>query len=185
MNTRQVDTPVHIAFFSEDQLESVVDLLYDMSAHYNGSNASDRESVKHNLVHNILGKDSGVRLIVASDAGRAIGLACISLLYPAPKERGQLFMKEIYVVSGRRDGGVGRAIMRFVAQYAIEKSCTRFDWTVDDTNPKAIEFYRALGATHVKGKVYFRFSEAQLLEFATNNRGSADSDGLPGAREAR
>ena len=50
MNTRQVDTPVHIAFFSEDQLESVVDLLYDMSTHYNGSNASDRESVKHNLV---------------------------------------------------------------------------------------------------------------------------------------
>ena len=165
---------MHIAFFSDNQLESVVDLFCDMSAHYNGANASDRTSVKHNLVHNILGKDSGVRLVVASEAGRAIGLACISLLYPAPKERGQLFMKEIYVVSGWRDRGVGRDIMRFVARYALEKSCVRFDWTVDDTNPKAIEFYRELGATHVKDKLYFRFSEEQLLEFATNNHGSVE-----------
>jgi len=165
-----------IAFLSEQQLESVVDLFCEMSVHYNGPNASDRELVKRNLVNNILAKDSGVRLVIASESGRAIGVACISLLYPAPKERGQLFLKELYVSSSWRNRGVGRELMRYAARYAVEKSCVRFDWTVDDSNPKAIEFYRELGATHLTSKLYFRFSGEDLLEFAANKKVSSTND---------
>jgi len=157
---------MEIAFFRQEQLESVVDLLHDMSVHYNRDNASSRDVVKANLIGNILGPDSGVRLVIASEASRAVGLAAISLLYPAPKERGQLFMKELYVVSGKRGAGVGRALMRWTAKYAVAKNCSRFDWTVDDTNPEALSFYRELGATHVTGKAYFRFSDEELLRFA-------------------
>ena len=157
---------MRIGFFKQDQLETVADLLCDMSIHYNGANASERTVVRQNLVQHILGADSGVMLVVASDASRAIGLASISLLYPAPKEQGQLFMKELYVVSDRRAKGIGQAIMRWVAGYAIQKNCIRFDWTVDATNPKAIEFYRELGATRVEDKLYYRFSGDQLLKFS-------------------
>lgn len=79
---------MEIAFFRQEQLESVVDLLHEMSSHYNRDNASSRDVVKANLIGNILGPDSGVRLVIASEASRAIGLATISLLYPAPMERG-------------------------------------------------------------------------------------------------
>jgi hypothetical protein len=53
----------------------------------------------------------------------------------------------------------------------------RFDWTVDDSNPKAIEFYRELGATHVTDKLYFRFSGEELLEFAANKKVPSTNDG--------
>ena len=157
---------MEIAFFRQEQLESVVDLLHDMSVHYNRDNASSRDVVKAHLIGSILGPDSGVRLVVASEASRVIGLATISLLYPASKERGQLFMKELYVVSDKRGAGVGRALMRWIAMYAVAKNCCRFDWTVDDTNPKALAFYRELGATHLTGKAYFRLSDEELLRFA-------------------
>ena len=160
---------VEIAFFRQEQLESVVDLLHEMSVHYNRDNASSRDVVKANLIGNILGPDSGVRLVIASEASRAVGLAAISLLYPARKERGQLFMKELYVVSDKRGAGVGRALMHWTAKYAVSKNCCRLDWTVDDTNPQALSFYRELGATHLTGKLYFRFSDEQLLRFATGN----------------
>src|SRR6266853_3369837 len=127
---------MEIAFFRQEQLESVVDLLHDMSVHYNRDNASSRDVVKANLIDSILGPDSGVRLVIASETSRAVGLAAISLLYPAPKERGQLFMKELYVVSDKRGAGVGRALMRWTAKYAVAKNCSRLDWTVDDTNPE-------------------------------------------------
>jgi GNAT superfamily N-acetyltransferase len=162
---------MEIAFFRQEQLESVADLLREMSVHYNPDNVSSRDVIKANLVENILGPDSGVHLVIASEASRAIGLATISLLYPAPKERGQLFMKELYVVSDKRGAGVGRALMRWTARYAVAKNCSRFDWTVDDTNSKALSLYRELGATHVTGKVYFRFSDEQLLRFATDKNG--------------
>src|SRR5207247_9105669 len=140
---------MEIAFFRQDQLESVVDLLHDMSVHYNRDNASSRDVVKANLIGNILGRDSGVRLVIASEASRAVGLAAISLLYPARKERGQLFMKELYVVSDKRGAGVGRALMHGTAKYAVTNNCCRLDWQVEDTNPQALSFYRELGEPRV------------------------------------
>jgi len=158
---------MHIAFFQPSQTETVVDLLRDMSIHYNGLNASDRPEIKRNFIENVLGDHSGVRLVIAAEDNRAVGLASISILYPASKERGQLFMKEMYVVSGCRGRGIGKALMRFVARYAVEKSCIRFDWTVDTTNPSALAFYRSLGAKPAPDKIYFRLAASELERFAS------------------
>ena len=160
---------MHISFFSHDQLEGVADILHDMSIHYNGDNASSREEVRANLVNNILAPTSGVTLVVAVESGKVIGVAAISLLYPAPKETGQLFMKELYVASSYRGKGIGQAMMHWIARYAISKNCTRFDWTVDNTNQTALMFYRELGAAHVTDKLYFRFGGDQLKRFANEN----------------
>ncbi|HWB46855.1 MAG TPA: hypothetical protein VG900_15565, partial [Hyphomicrobiaceae bacterium] len=82
---------MRIQFYMPEHLETVADLFFDMSVHYNGANASQRDEIKRNLIENVLGPHSGVRLVIALDDARAVGLASISILYPAPKERGQLF----------------------------------------------------------------------------------------------
>ena len=160
---------MQIRFFSTEDTESTADLLHDMSVHYNGSDASSREAVRSNLVANILGPNSGVRLVVALDGSRVAGLAAISLLYPAPKERAQLFMKELYVHSSDRGCGVGERLMSWLARYAVDNQCVRFDWTVDESNTGALRFYNGLGATHVKDKLYFRFSGASLDALAAGD----------------
>ncbi|SMC25050.1 Ribosomal protein S18 acetylase RimI [Andreprevotia lacus DSM 23236] len=160
------DTTLQIGFYQADRLESTADLLLDMSRHYNGANASSRETVHANLRDNILGADSGVQLVLACSADQVVGLACISLLYPAPKESAQLFMKELYVHSGWRNAGIGAALMRWIAAYAQHKGCSRFDWTVDADNTRALEFYRQLGASHVSDKLYFRFGVDALAALA-------------------
>src|SRR5687768_7645147 len=118
---------MRIKLYDPDHLETVADLLLDMSVHYNGENASTRDEVRRNLIENVLGQHSGVQLFIALDSGRAVGLASISILYPAPKEHGQLFMKELYVASDCRGRGIGKALMHCLARYAVEKSCSRFD----------------------------------------------------------
>ena len=160
---------MRIEFFRSEHLETATDLLRDMSVHYNGLDASERPEVRRNLVENILGEHSGVQLVLALEGGRAIGLASISILYPAKKERGQLFMKELYVASDSRGSGVGRALMQFVARYALDKACIRFDWTVDATNADALEFYRQLGAHPSQEKVYFRLAGEELENFASQS----------------
>ncbi len=152
--------------FQEQDVESVTDLLRDMSAHYNNDNVSTREAVRANLVQRILGPHSGVQLILALAGARAIGVAAVSILYPAPKERGQLFMKELYVHAGYRSAGVGEQLMAWLARYAIQHDCIRFDWTAETSNPGALRFYSALGARRVEEKIYFRFEGDDLLSFA-------------------
>jgi len=168
-------TAMLIRFFHPEDTESVADLLHEMSRHYNGANASSIEDVRDNLLENVLGPDSGVRLVVAVAENRVVGFATIALLYPASKERAQLFMKELYVLSSDRGAGVGERMMRWLAQYAVETHCVRFDWTVDEENTGALRFYGELGAKHVKDKLYFRFAGEELEKFA--NAQGAKSDG--------
>lgn len=166
---------MQIAFYQPEYLETVADLLREMSVHYNGSDASSREQVRRNLVENMLGRHSGVQLVLALEADRAVGLASISILYPARKERGQLFMKELYVVSDHRGRGIGKALMQFVARHALDTGCTRFDWTVDAADHDAAGFYRQLGASALPEKLYFRLAGADLEHFAF--RGSGERGG--------
>jgi GNAT superfamily N-acetyltransferase len=157
---------MEIRFFDRKDIESVADVLHDMSRHYNGDNASPRNVIYRNLVDNILGPDSGVRIVVALVDQRVVAVAMISVLYPAPKERAQLFMKELYVRSEWRSRGVGEQLMRWIAEYAVAHNCVRFDWTVDAENTGAVEFYQRLGATNVTNKLYFRFADDQLQRFS-------------------
>lgn len=147
-------------------VESLADLLHDMSVHYNGPDASAREVVREHLVDRILGPRSGVTVVVAMEGARAVGMAAISILYPAPKERGQLFMKELYVHADARDRGVGARLMAWVAAYAVSHDCSRLDWTAEAGNPGALRFYDALGARRVVEKVYYRLAGDELAAFA-------------------
>jgi len=157
---------VEIRFFQSQDTESVADLLHEMSRHYHGDEASTREVIRRNLIDNILGTDSDVRIVVALAGARVVGIATISILYPAPKERAQLFMKELYVAVDCRSQGTGLQLMTWIARYAVAKNCSRFDWTVEASNTKALAFYRSLGATHVTDKLYFRFTGDELRRFA-------------------
>jgi ribosomal protein S18 acetylase RimI-like enzyme len=159
---------MRIEFFTSEQLDLAVELFHDMSVHYNGPDASERSTIRRNLLENILGEHSGVRLVIATQNGRPVGLASIAILYPAPRETGQLFMKELYVVSGCRGQGVGEALMHFVARHAVAMGCVRFDWTVDRANGSAVEFYRKLGVHPTEEKLYFRVSGEDLERFASS-----------------
>ena len=157
---------MHIRILQPEDTESTAELLQDMSVHYNGANASSLDAVRVNLLENILGPRSGVQLVVALDGAKVIALAAISILYPATKEKGQLFMKELYVHSAHRSKGIGESMMRWIAGYAVENNCVRFDWTVDAPNKEAIRFYEALGADHVSEKLYYRFTGSKLRALA-------------------
>jgi len=156
---------MHIAFFEPQDTETVADLLHEMSGHYNGR-ATDRALVRQNLVQNILGPQSGVRLLLALDNGRAVGLASTAILYPALRERGQLQLKELYVVASHRGRGIGGELLRHLAKYALANNCVRLDWTVDRDNARALDFYARLGAKPAQDKVYFRVAGEELVKLS-------------------
>jgi GNAT superfamily N-acetyltransferase len=166
-----------VAFFEHTDVEALVDALYELNRHYFGHDASTLEVIRAHVVSANLGPDSGVRVVTALDGGRVAGVATVSLLYPAPQERAQLFMKDLYVCEAWRGQGVGQEIMRFLAQYAVSKNCIRFDWTTERTNQGAMSFYERLGARRVEEKVYYRMSPEVILELAqSQNPHSAASD---------
>lgn len=168
---------LRIALVTEDQQDSLVDLLCEINAYYNPGAPATRELVREHTVRNLLSPTSPHRLIVATDHdGRLIGLAAITLMFslvePEANRRAHCHLKELYVSRSQRSRGLGRALMAGVARYALEHGCHRIDWPVKAGNAKGIAFYSGLGATQVEDRLSFRLNGAAVARLAAGMGGA-------------
>ena len=165
---------MRIELVSRQQHESLVDLLCELHSFYNNGASVRREMVRSHLVENLLGADSPLILVVAVRKDETVaGFAAIALTYslvdPSPDLRRHCQLKELYVRASERSQSVGKAIMSWVAQYAIKNNCCRIDWPVKAANSRGISFYERLGATQVVERLSFRLSEPGLTELASQS----------------
>ena len=134
---------MRVELVSPAQHESLIDLLCELHAYYHEGSVVARDLVREHLLVHLLAADSPHRLGVASGGdGAVIGLAAItpvySLVEPAPDKRKHCQLKELYVRSSARSGGAGRALMSWVARYALENGCCRIDWPVKASNARGM-----------------------------------------------
>jgi GNAT superfamily N-acetyltransferase len=156
---------------TEAQHEALIDLLGELHTYYNEGSAVPREVVREHLEQNLLAAGSPLRLVVASTAsGELAGLAAIaptfSLVEPQPDKRRHIQLKELYVRSAHRGQGAGRALMAWVARYAVDRGFCRIDWPVKASNSRGIAFYEGLGAQRVTERLSYRLSGPRLIELA-------------------
>jgi GNAT superfamily N-acetyltransferase len=74
--------------------------------------------------------------------------------------------EDLYVTPEARGSGVGGALLRHLAGIAVDRGCTRFEWSVLDWNKRAIEFYRSMGAEAMNEWTVNRVSGAALARLA-------------------
>ena len=162
---------MRVDFVSASQHESLIELLCELHAYYNGGAQISPELVREHLLENLLGATSPHRLVVATDTdGRVTGLAAITLVYSlveaALDKRKHCQLKELYVRSSARGQGAGRALMAWVARYAVEQGCLRIDWPVKASNARGIAFYEGLGAERVVERLSYRLNGPEIVRLA-------------------
>lgn len=157
---------MRIEICSDSDIPDLAKVFVEMESYYFGSEAASYEEMLSYLTHRVFSVYSGVSVLGAWKNGVLVGFATFTLMFPAPKCSGQAYMKDLFTSAAVRGQGVGKSLMRFIAAFAVEHGCTRFDWTAETTNPKAAEFYLSLGASLVKEKQYFRLDHQRLAAFA-------------------
>jgi GNAT superfamily N-acetyltransferase len=155
-----------IRLFEERDFESTWKLFHRLSEHYGIGEVPTEQQTRKHVRTNILGEDSDVRIALAFDGPVAIALATFSVMYPVPNRKAQLYLKELFVAAEHRGKGIGEALMKFLAGYALEHGCSRLDWTTETTNPEAMAFYQAIGARPCDAKIYYRLADDELRRFA-------------------
>ncbi|MET7561354.1 cyclophane-containing RiPP N-acetyltransferase HaaN [Streptomyces sp. NPDC005479] len=96
-------------------------------------------------------------LLVEDGAGKLVGLAAYSFLWPAAGSSHSLFLKELYVRDTLRRQGVGARLMdELRALAAARPGCSRVEWMTDRDNPNARAFYKSLGFAEFDGKIVYR-----------------------------
>ena len=149
------------------QHESLVDLLLELHAHYIQPPTATRDEVRRHLLTNLLsGSSPPCLLVAAGEDHRVMGFAALVLMHswvePGPDHRRQCLLKELYVSASCRSQGVGQALLREAARYAVDQGCGRMDWNVKASNHRGIEFYQSLGGRPVDDRLSFRLSRSAL-----------------------
>ena len=90
-----------------------------------------------------------VLLWVRGDAGCEVPAAFALFFHNYSTFLGKrgLWLEDLFVRPAWRQRGFGKALLRHVAQIAVQRGCGRFEWSVLDWNTPAIRFYESLGAT--------------------------------------
>ncbi len=62
--------------------------------------------------------------------------------------------------------GLGKIMLAYLAQVALDRGCQRLEWGCLDWNEPSIKFYKDLGAYCVDIMRIYRFSPERLKEIA-------------------
>ena len=144
----------------------LVPIFVEFEQYYFNEQAASEKELTHYLKYKVFSEYSGVKVIAAYNDDTIMGFATYTVMFPAPKLSGQMYLKDLFVSSSARGKGVGLKLMKYLTSLAVNHGCHRLDWTAESTNPIAGRFYQSIGAERVTEKEYYRFSGDTLLEFS-------------------
>jgi len=85
--------------------------------------------------------------LLAEVDGEAVGYAVFFATFSTFECRPGLWVEDLFVKQARRGQGIGRALLARIAGIAVDRNCTRLEWSALDWNEPALCFYEGLGAT--------------------------------------
>lgn len=80
--------------------------------------------------------------------------------------RGGIYLEDLFVLPAYRGRGYGKAILRRLAQVALDRGCGRLEWACLDWNQPSIDFYCSLGAVALDDWTVYRVSGETLKQLA-------------------
>jgi GNAT superfamily N-acetyltransferase len=121
--------------------------------------------------------------ILAENDGHPAGFAFYFFDYSTWLGRPGIYLEDLFVHPEFRGLGIGKALLKRVAEIAVEKNCARLKWEVLDWNTPAIDFYSAMGAefldtwrnVRVDGEALLRLAGAATIQTAVGDHESQHS----------
>jgi GNAT superfamily N-acetyltransferase len=98
------------------------------------------------LLRHLFASQPAAQALVAEADGRPVGFALYFQTFSTFVGRPGIWLEDLFVLPEVRGKGIGRLLLKRVAQIAVERNCGRLEWAVLDWNAPAIGFYKKLGA---------------------------------------
>ena len=106
------------------------------------------QATPERLQQHLFGERPVAEAVVATvSEGQIVGFALFFSNFSTFLAQPGLYLEDLYVQPAYRGQGIGRQLLRHLAQLAVARGCGRFEWSVLDWNANAIAFYEGMGAT--------------------------------------
>jgi len=108
--------------------------------------------------------------VAETDAGEIAGFALWFRTFSTWRGTHGIHLEDLFVSPRHRGTGLGRELLRTLAQECVDRGFARLEWSVLDWNTPSIEFYRAAGAVPMDGWSVLRLTDDALTGFAADRR---------------
>lgn len=136
---------------------------------------ADYEKLSHEVVATeeklkatLFGDNPGAEVLLAEHDGTPAGFALFFPNYSTFLAQPGIYLEDLYVKPEFRGKGIGQALLRRLAQIALDRDCGRLEWWVLDWNEPALRFYEKLGAESMTDWTVQRVSGEGLRRLAAD-----------------
>ena len=106
------------------------------------------------------------RCVMAEYDGAPAGFALFFTSYSTWRGHHGIRLEDLYVSPVHRGKGIGKALLKHLAQIAVAEGCPRLEWDVLAWNQPAIDFYHSQGAIMLTEWRIMRVADEALVALA-------------------
>ncbi|MGY1639476.1 GNAT family N-acetyltransferase [Geodermatophilus sp. SYSU D00742] len=151
-----------------DDVPAVVGLVRELAEYEKA--AHEVRLTEEQLTAALFGDSPRLSGHVAEADGDVVGMALWFLNFSTWRGTHGIYLEDLYVQPGHRGSGLGRELLRTLAELCVERGYSRLEWSVLDWNTPSIEFYEGAGAVPMDEWTVFRLTDDALTRFAADRR---------------
>lgn len=127
---------------------------------------SDEVVADEATIYNSIFVEKAAEVIFAEEDGVVIGFALFFHNFSTFVGRKGLYLEDLFIIPEKRGLGYGKAILKYLANIAVERNCGRMEWICLDWNQSALKVYRSIGAIPMDEWTVQRLNEKTLKQVA-------------------
>ena len=126
---------------------------------------SDEVVADEATIYNSIFVEKAAEVVFAEEDGVVIGFALYFHNFSTFVGRKGLYLEDLFIIPEKRGLGYGKAILKYLANIAIERNCGRMEWICLDWNAPSLAFYRSIGALPLDEWTVQRMTEDKVKRF--------------------
>ena len=117
-------------------------------------------------IHHSLFVEHAAEVVFGEEDGVVVGFALFCHHFSTVVGRKGMYLEDLFILPEKRGLGYGKALLKYVAELAVERGCGRMEWICLDWNESALSVYRSIGAFPLSDWTVQRLDEPALKRFA-------------------
>ena len=127
---------------------------------------SDEVVATEELLKEWIFEKKKAEVIFALEDGKEVGFALFFHNFSTFLGRAGIYLEDLFVKPEYRGKGYGKALLKKLAEIAVERGCGRLEWSCLDWNKPSIDFYLSLGAEQMSDWTTYRITGDTLRKMA-------------------
>lgn len=158
-----MDNTFTIRHAKPDEAGLVLDFIKKLAVYEKCANevVADEATIHHSLF-----VERSAEVVFAEEDDAVIGFALFFNNFSTFVGRKGLYLEDLFILPEKRGRGYGKALLKYLANLAVERNCGRMEWICLDWNESALKVYRSIGAVPMDEWTVQRLDERALKQFA-------------------